>query len=419
MRNSGSPRDGDAKAAITVRTGTGLDGREVRRAAVLTGAIYAALFAALGAHLPYWPAWLRHRGLSEAEIGTYLGLALATRVAGATLLPAIADRFARRRAMLAGMALAGAALLFLHSAAASYRALVLLGLGAGFVLGPLIPLGEGLGVRAATRWGFPYARARAAGSTAFLIVNIAVGWAMVRFGADTILWAIVIGLAVLAVLVPAHPGGGAASGTTRDRARLSEGLALLRRPAFVAFALAVSLGQASHGVYYAFSVLQWSRQGLDGLTIGFLWAVGVVAEILVLLGPGRAWVARLGATRALALGTGAGVLRWGAMALEPGAAMLWPLQALHAFTFAVTHLGGIAFAARALPLRLQATAQGLVGGGMGGIAIAAATALAGGIGSAFDLAAAYWLATALSATALTAALVLERLWQGEQLVAEG
>ena len=419
MPSSASFLSGDAGAARTdgrgARPGRGDGGR---RAGLLTAAIYAALFAALGAHLPFWPAWLRGRGLSEVEIGGYLGLALAARIAGATLLPMLADRFALRRALLAGAAVLSAALVLLHIAVEGYRTLLVVGLAAGFALGPLIPLGEGLGVRAATRWGFSYGRARAAGSVAFLLMNAAMGWALASLGADAVLWAIVAGLVLLAALAPLHPGGGAPPGAGNDRAGLTEGAALLCHPAFLAFALAASLGQASHAVYYGFSVLHWSAQGIGGPTIGLLWATGVMAEIGLLLGPGRAWVTRLGASRALALGTGAGVLRWGLMALEPPVALLWPLQGLHAFTFAVAHLGAIAFAAAALPPRLQASAQGIVGGAMGGVAIAVATAAAGAIGGALGLAAAYWLAAAMSALALAAALVLARRWRpGESLVA--
>ena len=45
------------------------------QAALLTAAYYGVMFAALGAHLPYWPVWLEHWGLTTAEIGWYLGAA--------------------------------------------------------------------------------------------------------------------------------------------------------------------------------------------------------------------------------------------------------------------------------------------------------------------------------------------------------
>ncbi len=64
-----------------------------RREGLLTSAWYGALFFAFGAYLPYWPVWLAEWGLSQAEIGTYLGLVLGLRVAGSTLLRALAAAF--------------------------------------------------------------------------------------------------------------------------------------------------------------------------------------------------------------------------------------------------------------------------------------------------------------------------------------
>ena len=54
------------------------------QAALLTAAYYGVMFAALGAHLPYWPVWLEHWGLTTAEIGWYLGAATVARIAGST-----------------------------------------------------------------------------------------------------------------------------------------------------------------------------------------------------------------------------------------------------------------------------------------------------------------------------------------------
>ena len=55
---------------------------------------------------------------------------------------------------------------------------------------------------------------------------------------------------------------------------------------------AASLIQASHAVYYGFSTLDWRAAGLDGTTIGALWALGVVAEIALFALSGRlpAWI---------------------------------------------------------------------------------------------------------------------------------
>ena len=64
------------------------------------------------------------------------------------------------------------------------------------------------------------------------------------------------------------------------------------------------------------------------------------------------------------------MVRWGAMMADPTGWLLWPLQALHALTFAVGHLGAIAFIARAVPPRYGAAAQGATGAMAVGLALA-------------------------------------------------
>ena len=64
------------------------------------------------------------------------------------------------------------------------------------------------------------------------------------------------------------------------------------------------------------------------------------------------------------------------MALGPPDTLLPLLQCLHALSFGATHLGTLAFIARAAPAGLAATAQGYLAVAIG-IAMAAATGAAG------------------------------------------
>jgi PPP family 3-phenylpropionic acid transporter len=387
----------------------------IRREGLLTSAWYGALFFALGAYLPYWPLWLADWGLSQAKIGTYLGLALVLKVVGSTLLPALAERFAARRLVISACALAAAAVFIAHLFVEDRPMLLAVTLAAAFFTAPVMPLGEALGVRAATMHGFSYAHARAVGSLAFLVMNVGLGALIARFGPGVVLWAVALNFLAVAALGSVHPGGDAPPGAGMDRSKLHEALGLLKHPVFLIFAVAASLGQASHAVYYVYATLGWVEQGIGAGMIGFLWAFGVVAEIGLMLGPGRHLIVRIGPARALALAGLAGILRWGLMSLTPPLALLWPVQALHALTFGISHLGAMAFIAVAIPPRLQASAQGLYSGGMGGIVIALATLSAAGISAAYGAASAYWLAAAMSGLAVVAALWLGRVWDGGRL----
>jgi hypothetical protein len=132
---------------------------------------------------------------------------------------------------------------------------------------------------------------------------------------------------------------------------------LLRDPGFIAVAAAASLIQGSHALYYSFSTIDWQAAGFGGGTIGVLWALGVLAEIVLFALSARLPAAFSPSVLILIGGTGA-LVRWTAMALDPPGALLPLLQCLHGLSFGATHLGTLAFIGRAAPAGLAATAQG-------------------------------------------------------------
>jgi MFS transporter, PPP family, 3-phenylpropionic acid transporter len=145
------------------------------------------------------------------------------------------------------------------------------------------------------------------------------------------------------------------------------------RKAHPPFAAAASLIQASHAVYYGFSTLDWQAAGYDGVTIGALWAIGVIAEIALFALSGRR---PIGPTALMLIGAAGAVVRWLAMAADPPLALLPALQCLHALSFGATHLGALGFIARAAPPALAASAQGYLAVAQG-LVMAAAMGLAG------------------------------------------
>jgi len=60
-------------------------------------------------------------------------------------------------------------------------------------------------------------------------------------------------------------------------------MAVLGRPEVLAFLLAVFLMQMSHGPYYAFYTIYLQDFGYSKTTIGVLWGLGVIAEVVLFL----------------------------------------------------------------------------------------------------------------------------------------
>jgi MFS transporter, PPP family, 3-phenylpropionic acid transporter len=382
------------------------------RPALHTACFYVAFFMMTGVHVPFWPLWLEDWGLTAAEVGTYTALGFAVRTVAGLAIPAFADRVDARRAVVVVCAAVSALLFLAHLGITTRPALLAATLAIGTSLAGLGPLTEALGVAAARVRGFPYAVVRGIGSAGYLAANLGAGVAVALFGSGILLWWIVACLVAVALLGVRHPGGGRVAG--RAPPRLREIGRLLVHPAFALFTLAVGALQASHAVMYALGTLHWHELGIGEGEIGALWGASVGVEIVFLLTIGGATVAALGPVRALLLAGVAGVVRWGAMMADPTGLLLWPIQALHVLTFALAHLGTIAFISRAVPERYAAAAQGatasMAAGGLMALAMLLASAVYDSLGGLT-----YGISAALSLSGLGLVLLLARRWDGSEL----
>ena len=316
-------------------------------------AFYAALFVVLGVQVPFLPVWLAAKGLDAGAIGVVLAVPMVVRVAAIPLATHGADRRdALHVALLiaAGVSALGYGVLALASGLAAIMAAY--ALTSAFYT-PIMPLAEAYALRGLASHGRAYGPVRVWGSAAFIAGTLGAGLALDVMPARDLIWllvaAMVLTAAAASALAPLTPRAVPAA------AKAASAGALLRQPVLLAGVAAASLIQASHAVYYGFSALDWKAAGFGGGAIGALWSVGVLAEIALF-----AVSARLGMAPTVLLGFGAlgGVLRWGAMAFDPPALLLVPLQCLHALSFGATHLGSMGLLTRAVPSELGATAQG-------------------------------------------------------------
>ncbi|RZJ88857.1 MAG: MFS transporter, partial [Brevundimonas sp.] len=109
----------------------------------------------------------------------------------------------------------------------------------------------------------------------------------------------------------------------------------------------------------------------------------------------------------LVAGSAVAVIRWTAMAFAPPLWLLWPLQALHALTFAATFLAGLQIVERLSPRDSQTAAQTLSSVLSAGVLIGMATAASGPLYDRFG-AGGYAAMAILAAVGLIAALPLRK-----------
>lgn len=374
---------------------------------------FATLFSVSGIAMPYLNVWLAHIGLSIGEIAIVAAAAPLVRMVAGTSLAFAADRSGAHRAFLIwlgwgylvgwlAMLLAGG---FVSALAAQ---VVIAATGAA-----LIPLIETIAVAGVRRNGIDYGRVRLWGSVSFIVANLVSSWLVEWRGIGVVLW-LILACAILAA-VSGHlaPRSETPLESTRRPIDVRDALRIVKLPTFLLFLIAVGAVQGAHSVLYTFSVLHWRSLGISNTWCGALWAISVVAEIVLF-----AWAATLmrGWTPVgfMMLGAGAAVVRWIAMGFDPPLAVLVPLQILHAFTYAASHLGAIQFLGRVLPEKLAGTGQGLYALMTGGLAMAVAAPLGGAVYASAG-GRAYWVMAAFAVVSVAALAALARTWDGRPL----
>ncbi len=375
---------------------------ETARPALRISLFYTAYFAMVGVYQPFFPLWLESRGLGAPEIAWVMAASMWLRVAVNPAVMRYADWRGERRRYALGFAVASVAVAACLPLAEGFWPVFLLVLLFALAHGPTLPLSDNIALLTARARRLDYGRMRVWGSVAFILASTAGGWALAGRGDEAIVAAMVGGLLLVAAATAALPD---ARPETRRTSRHAIGR-LMTDTGFLLCSAAIACNMASHAVLIGFGTLHWEAAGHDKDVIGPLWAVGVISEV-ALFALGSRVVDRLGIAGLIALGASAAMLRWAGTALTTDLWLLAPVQVLHGFTFAATHLGGMTWLQRHVAPEISATAQGLYSsiamGGSTGLALVVSGPLYERFGG--D---AFWFMMALSACSLLLAGVLAR-----------
>ncbi len=315
---------------------------------------FAAVFLVIGIMLPFWPIWLKSRGLTEVEIGLLLAAGMWVRAFTNPLLAQLADRQGRPDQLL--IALGWAALIghLLYIPFHGFWPLFFVSIIAYMLFSPLMSLGDSVTMLKVREGALDYGRVRLWGSLTFIVAATLGGYVIEGRPVDLVLW-LVIGTLVLTVIACHLMPAAHTAGTKRFFAPLRE---IARNRNLIVFMLAAGLLQASHGVYYGFATLHWQAAGLSAGVIGALWAEGVIAEIILFAYAAR-FVKLLGPIGLLWLAAIAGLIRWSVLGTTEALPILIAVQGLHAFTFGAAHIAAVHYIAAAVPPSHGATAQSL------------------------------------------------------------
>ena len=335
---------------------------------------YFTYFFSYGIFLPFWSVWLKGIGLTPETIGVLLGAGLVARFLGSLLIaPRVSDPSLLIKAVriLALLTLVFAACFWVNN---TFAWLMVVMVGFNLFFSPLVPLTDALANTWQKQITMDYGRVRLWGSIAFVIGSALVGKLVRLYDYHAILALLSRGIASMLLGMLLRP-----SVMPQGESRHQESAGWPAWRSLVTqswrFLACVCLLQGAHAAYYGFSAIYWQGVGYSASAIGYLWSLGVVAEV-VIFALSKKLFRRFGARDLLLLSAVCGVIRWGIMGWTAELPWLIVAQILHCGTFTVCHLAAMRYISAREGgdvIRLQAVYSAVAMGG----SIAVMTVFAG------------------------------------------
>ncbi|MBJ6137758.1 MFS transporter [Marinobacter litoralis] len=242
--------------------------------------LYFWFFALLGGLLPYWSLYLEGQGFTYLQIATLMATIQLTKIVAPSLWGWLGDRTGQRVRLVRFGAITGSlffAGVFLEP---GFYGLLLVMLVFTFFWNAILPLYEVITLRVLGSQKDKYGKVRLWGSVGFIGAVALVGALLEWFPIEYLPWLLLpvfAGIAVSAFLVPSDRG------ELKQRAPKGSLKAIVTHPAVIAFFAMNFLLQVSHGAYYTFFSIHLEQHGYGKLSIGMLWSLGVIAEIVLFL----------------------------------------------------------------------------------------------------------------------------------------
>lgn len=326
---------------------------------------YLFYFAALGAFLPYWGLYLHSLSFSPLEIGELMATIGFTKVIAPNVWGYLADHTGRRMVVVrvgcACAVLAFIGVFFAHS----YWWLLLVMVVYGFFWNAALPQFEATTLTHLGDATHRYSSIRLWGSIGFIAAVAALGPVLQHYGESTLPIVVIVligGIFLASLWVKENTAVAVQVAHVSLRS-------LLQRREVVALLVICFLMQASHGPYYIFYTLYLEAHSYSRTLIGQLWALGVIAEVVLFLVMHRL-IGRFDLRTLLLFSAALTTARWVIIgAYVDNLIVVILAQTLHAASFAIYHAVAIELVHRYFVGKHQGKGQALyssVSFGLGG-----------------------------------------------------
>lgn len=295
---------------------------------------YLFYFATLGSFLPFWSLFLEATGFNPVEIGELSALLVGTKIIAPNLWGWIADHTGRSMRIIRIASLAAACLFVGFLMDNSYLWFAWVTVAFSFFWNAALPQFEAVTLFHLRQQSHRYSQIRLWGSVGFIVAVVGIGRLLESYDIASLPY-VIIALLVAIWLI---------SLLTPEAAIMPHGddqVGIIGRSEVLAFFCVYLLLQLAHGPYYVFFSIYLHDFQYSTSIIGFLWALGVIAEICLFLVMRR--LLKLFSLRQILLASILlSVCRWLLIAWKADhLALLLFAQLLHAATFGAAHVVAI------------------------------------------------------------------------------
>jgi len=367
---------------------------------------YFFYFATVGSFIPYWSLYLKDSGFNPVEIGELSALLVGTKIIAPNIWGWIADHTGRSLRIIRMASFFAAILFGGFLFVDGYVWFVWVTIIFSFFWNASLPQFEAVTLRHLKTQSHRYSKIRLWGSVGFIFAVLGVGWLLdylpIAILPDVIT-ALLLATWVLSLFTPeAH--------TLSHDADPIGIMQIIKKPEILAFLTASMLLQVAQAPYYVFYSIYLEHYHYSASLIGGLWALGVLAEIVLFIYMSRI-LKRFPLRNILLFSIFLSIVRW--LIIAYGAdylALLVFAQLLHAATFGGVHVAAIHLVHLYFGQQHQGKGQALYGSVSFGLG-----AMLGSLYSGY-----YWQSSgatfvySLAAICCCIALVIAYIWVGRE-----
>jgi PPP family 3-phenylpropionic acid transporter len=298
---------------------------------------YFFYFALVGALSPFLSLYLSDIGLTAYAIGLVNAVLMGTKIIAPNLWGWICDRTGKRL-LIIGVG-SGLATLFFTGLFywQTLLPILLITFLYSFFWNAVLSQFDTVTIQYLDEKSQHYSRIRVWGSVGFIVSVTALGFLFDVVSITYLIpisWVLLLFITINCAVLSEPPARVVSHVSISCKA-------IIKQPAVIAFFVAAFLLQLSFGAYYTFFSLYLESYGYTRTTIGLLWALGVVAEVILFLIIHRLMPA-VGVSYLLFWSLLLTSMRWFLTAFF--ADMVWVVvvaQCIHAFSFGAAHAASI------------------------------------------------------------------------------